>query len=166
MKKSIIRAYEEWLQPCHWQLFCTLTFGYRVSEAQARKTLGEYIDRIEKLYRAPVSVVLGEEIRYSGAGMPPAPRHFHLLLTSTAKLNPKVLARIWESMAGTRSRGAGADMRPYDPALPGLAYVLKKIAEADGEWMFRNLDLVLPSHSSARNNRRHRRHILRQESSR
>ena len=119
-RNSIVLDYAQWLRQINWQLFCTLTFGYQVSECQANGIFTEFINRTEKTLRAPLIYVRGEEIRYSGCGMPPIPRHFHLVLACEVRLEGIILGRLWERMAGERANGAGADMRRYDPSRDGI----------------------------------------------
>jgi hypothetical protein len=108
--------------------------------------------------RASLTYVRGEEVRYSGCGMPASPIHFHLVIASSVKLNGQWLGGLWQEMAGKRTNGAGADMRQYDPSLDGISYVLKFLRENHGDWTFRNLHLVLPEgKSTSRSRRRHHR---------
>jgi hypothetical protein len=146
-----------WLKSLPWQLFCTLTFAYQVSLQQANALFDQFIDRSENSIRAPLTYVRGTENRYSGCGLPGSPWHFHLVIGADVALDPERLGRLWESMAGRRTSGAGADMRPYDRRLEGLAYVLKF-----GEWDFRNLHLAFGARpTTARARRRQRRQQIR-----
>jgi hypothetical protein len=157
--------YVEWLQPIPWQLFCTFTFAWRVSDPQALRVFDGFVNRMERFVRGPIVFVRGDEKRYSGCGMPGAPRHFHAVLTAHRKLDRHWVADLWMSLGGRRENGAGADVRIYDPKLPGLAYILKFIDEPLGDWNFHNLDLLLTKQNeqgtNARRRRRHARHAAR-----
>jgi len=156
-----LQSYVTWLRRVPWQLFCTLTFAWPVSDRQASKVFSEFINRIEKGLRGPIAYIRGDEKRYSGCGMPGAPRHFHVLMAAHRPLDRHWVCEHWMSLAGCRANGAGADARIYDASLPGLAYVLKFINEPDGDWDFRNLDLFLPTDIQRRANHRQRRRLSR-----
>jgi hypothetical protein len=127
-----IQAYVEWLQGMPWQLFCTFTFAWHVSDVRAVKVFNEFVNRVEKYFRCPIGYVRGDEKRFSGCGMPGAPRHFHVVIAAIVRLDHHFVADLWMSLAGRRKDGAGADVRIYDPSLDGLAYVLKFIAQPLG----------------------------------
>jgi hypothetical protein len=144
-RAEIAAQYEQWLKLVPWQWFVTLTFAYQVSDQQANQIFLEYINRVERQLRAPIIYVRGDEKRYSGCGKPGAPRHYHLVMASSGTLNPRWMCERWEAIAGKRQNGAGADFRPYDPRLDGVAYVLKAIDQDGGDWVPGNLDLMLPT---------------------
>jgi len=162
-----LKACEGWLRDVPWQLFCTFTFAWQVSDPQALKVFGEFVNRLDQFVRGPIVFVRGDEKRYSGCGMPGAPRHFHVLLTAHRKLDRHFVADLWMSMAGRRESGAGANVRIYDQNLDGLGYVLKFINEPLGDWDLRNLDLFLrplnQQHTNSRQRRRRARHAKRSE---
>jgi hypothetical protein len=155
-------VYVAWLRTVPWQLFATFTFAWQVSDPQAARVFREFVNRMERTLRAPVVLVRGDEKRYSGCGMPGAPRHFHAVLTAHRKLDRHWVAELWMSMAGRRQSGAGADVRIYNPNLAGLAYLLKFIHQPHGDWDLRNLDLFLRTpdqqHMDSRQRRRLARH--------
>jgi hypothetical protein len=163
-----LARYVAWLRQIPWQLFATFTFAWPVSDSQARKVFSEFATRLEMSVRGPIVFLRGDEKRFSGCGMPGAPRHFHALLAAHRKLNQRVVADLWIGMAGRRKNGAGANVRIYDPNLGGLAYTLKFINQPDGDWSFRNLDLFLsspvPHELNCRQRRRLVRHAMRLQS--
>jgi hypothetical protein len=150
-----------WLRNVPWQLFCTFTFAWQVSDPQALKVFAEFINRLERLARGPIVFVRGDEKRYSGCGMPGSPRHFHALLGAHRGLDRHLVADVWMKLAGRRANGAGADVRVYDPSLDGLAYVLKFINQPLGDWDFRNLDLFLAPLDRQQMDARQRRRLAR-----
>jgi hypothetical protein len=156
-----LHTYVAWLRKVPWQLFCTFTFAWRVSDAQAVRVFKEFVNRLERSVRGPIGFVRGDEKRFSGCGMPGAPRHFHALLAAHRGLKQQVVADLWMSMAGRRENGAGANVRIYDANLGGLAYVLKFINEPDGDWELRNIDLFLPPPDLVGMNHRQRRRLAR-----
>jgi hypothetical protein len=117
--KALLSSYAEWLKPVPWQLFCTFTIAWRASDTQAVKIFEEFMLRLEMQLSADVAFIRGDEKRFSGAGKPACPRHFHVLLASAAVLDERIVKRLWMSMAGNRSDGGGADVRPYKQELPG-----------------------------------------------
>jgi hypothetical protein len=165
IKQRSLEAYEIWLRNVPWKLFCTFTFSRQVSDPQAVRIFRDFVDRLEKSLAGPVGLIRGDEKRYSGCGMPGAPRHFHALLTAHRQIDRHLVADLWMSMAGRRENGAGADVRIYDPSLGGLAYTLKFIHQPLGDWDLRNLDLFLsprdPQRMDARQRRRLARHAKR-----
>src|SRR5438309_5385546 len=117
IRRNYGRAYPEWLQGVPWQLFCTFTFAWQVSDRQAEKVFREFVNRMESFLRCPVAYVRGDEKRFPGCGKPGAPRHFHVVLTAHRKIDPQFVSDLWMSLAGHRANGAGADARIYDPGL-------------------------------------------------
>ena len=156
-----LAPYVAWFGAVPWQLFCTFTFAWPVSDSQAVKVYKEFVNRLERSVRGPIVFVRGDEKRYSGCGMPGAPRHFHALLAAHRKLDRRWVADLWMSMAGRRENGAGADVRIYDSNLNALAYVLKFINQPLGDWDLRNLDLFLKPIDPPRMNSRKRRRLAR-----
>jgi hypothetical protein len=152
-----LRGYVDWFQRVPWQLFCTLTFAWSVSDRQAVKVFSGFINRLEYYLSCPIGYLRGDEKRFSGCGMPGAPRHFHALLAAEVPLNPKPIGDVWMDMAGRGENGAGAHILPYDPNLGGLAYCLKFINQPGGDWDLGNLDLFLPMNREQMNRRRRRR---------
>lgn len=162
-QSSAGEEYLSWLGSIQWRLFCTFTFAWSVSDAQALKVFREFVNRLERYLRGPIAYVRGDEKRFSGCGKPGAPRHFHLLLAAHRRIDPVYVSDLWMSMAGRRENGAGADVRIYHPELPGLAYILKYINEPDGDWNFRNLDLFLPGRELSTLRSRQRRRLARHQ---
>jgi hypothetical protein len=159
-----LQHYEEWLQEVPWQLFCTFTFAWPVSDSRAIAVFNGYINRLERSMRCPIAYLRGDEKRFSGCGMPGARRHFHGLLAATCRLDCHLIANVWMDMAGHRENGAGAHVLIYDPSQGGLAYCLKFINQPGGDWDFGNLDLFLPMNREQMNKRQRRRqarHALR-----
>ena len=80
--RALTREYAAWLERIPWQLYCTLTFAWRVSDPQALKTFNSYIDRLERALRSSVTYIRGDEKRFSGCGKPASGRHFHVVMAS------------------------------------------------------------------------------------
>src|ERR1035438_1590697 len=106
--RTTTEEYARWLKQVDWQLFCTFTFAWRVSDQQANQTYGEFINRLEQHLKCDVGYVRGDEKRFSGCGKPACARHFHVLLACVAPVAPEFVEAIWMSMAGNRSDNAGA----------------------------------------------------------
>jgi hypothetical protein len=161
-----LEQYATWLNLIPWAFFCTLTFAWGVSDRQAEKLFNEFIRRLETTLRCNVAYVRGDEKRLSGSGKSACPRHFHALFACTVPLTAGYLQDSWMAMAGNRSDGSGAEVKPYDPERNGVEYVLKFINKTEGEWDLRNLDLFLLSDTNVLNHaakRRLQRHAKRQQ---
>ncbi len=156
-----VEKYAAWLVKVPWQLFCTFTFAWKVSDPQADKTFIEFINRIEATLKCNIAYLRGDEKRFSGCGKPACGRHFHALLTSEKPLPPAVLEFFWKSMAGKRSDDAGAKAEPYDPHRGGALYVVKSINDINGDWSFRKLHLFHPEARSLQSSNARLRRSLR-----
>jgi hypothetical protein len=159
--RKIAEAYAEWVKQVEWRLFCTFTFAWRVSDPQANKIFGNFVERLEACLKCDVGCLRGDEKRFSGCGKPACARHFHVLLACTAPVSPEFVEELWMSMAGKRSDGAGALVKEYDPNLNGAAYALKFIDQPDGDWDLKKLHLFHPSVSQQNSNTRMRRRLRR-----
>jgi hypothetical protein len=159
--RQTAEQYADWIKLIPWKLFCTFTFAWRVSDPQATKTFNEFINRLERDLKCDVGYVRGDEKRFSGCGKPASGRHFHVLLTSAAPMNPWLVEGLWMSMAGTRADLGSAHVLPYDADLDGVSYVLKSINRADGDWAFKKLHLFASSMIPEMVTRRMRRHLRR-----
>jgi hypothetical protein len=157
-----VKKYAEWVKLVPWQLFCTFTFAWKVSDQQADKTFIEFINRLESSLKCNIAYVRGDEKRFSGCGKPACGRHFHALLTSEIPLHQTIVECSWKSMAGKRSDDAGAKAEPYDPHRGGALYVVKSINDINGDWSFRKLHLFHPEARSLQfSNARLRRSLRR-----
>jgi hypothetical protein len=154
----------EWIKLVPWDLFCTFTFAWKASDQQADEAFARFINQLERKLRSDVGYVRGDEKRFSGCGKPACGRHFHVLLTSAAIMASKDVEELWTSVAGQRSDDAGALVVPFNPSLNGVAYVLKLINQAGGDWSFRNLHLFHPSATPEMFKLRWRRHLRRHRS--
>jgi hypothetical protein len=160
--RKTAEEYAHWLKEVPWKLFCTFTFAWKVSDAQADKTFAEFINRLERLLKFNVGYVRAGEKRLSGCGKPACARHFHALLTSVAPaLGPGIVAQLWMSMAGNRDDGAGAQVKHFDASQNGVSYVFKMINQ-DGDWSCRKLHLFPPVLNEEKVTLRMRRHLRRQ----
>ena len=160
--REAIDKLADWVKQVRWRFFATLTFGWRVSDRQAEKIFDAFVNRLERHLRCDVGFVRGDERRFSGCGMPASGRHFHLVMTCEAPVEPTFIKSLWTSMAGSRADGAGAQVEEYDSNENGVGYVLKFINQPDGNWAFRNLELVHPeARDKQRLNKRSRRRLKR-----
>jgi hypothetical protein len=160
--RKMAEEYAHWLKQVPWRLFCTFTFAWKVSDAQADKTFAEFVNRLEVLLKFDVGYVRAAEKRLSGCGKPACARHFHALLTSAAPVSPGIVEELWMSMAGSRDDGAGAQAQHFDASQNGVSYVFKMINQPDGDWSFGKLHLFPPFVSAGTVTRRMRRHLRRQ----
>jgi hypothetical protein len=156
-----LNGYIEWLGPVPWQVWATLTFAWKVSDAQADRVFAAYVDRVERFLRCPLTYIRGDELRFSGCGKPASPRHYHVLFAAECRLDPRWLAAAWMALAGAGTNGAGAHVCQYDPNRNALAYTLKLVNRPDGDWSFKNLDLFIGVGNATERNHRARRRMSR-----
>jgi hypothetical protein len=160
-----VKDYAEWLGRFPWQLFATLTFAWRVSDEQADKAFCSFINEAERQIRSQIAFIRGDEKRFSGCGMPAAPRHYHLLLTSRVQLNPVNMTHRWRHFGGSGVGQDSAIIERCESPVKAAEYCLKFINETEGDWKLRNLDLFLPGSMPAnldmRGRRRQRRDAAR-----
>jgi len=150
-----------WLKNAPWQVFCTYTFGWRLSDEKAEHSFRTYINWVERTIKADVSYVRGHEKRLSGCGKPACGRHFHAVMASAARLDTTLLEVLWREVAG--NHGDGANVRPYEPTRNGVQYVLKNMNQQHGDWSFRKLHLVLPGIGTEAKNHQERRNLQRHQ---
>jgi hypothetical protein len=158
---EMVQAYAEWLGTVPWKLFATFTFAWPVSDEQANTVFKAFINEIEHRVRSPIAFVRGDEKRKAGYGLSESGRHYHVLLTSQAALDPDSIAKIWRMHGGSGKGQDSAKVDQYNAELPGTEYCLKLINETEGDWSFRNLDHFLPGHITDENNHRSRRRSAR-----
>jgi hypothetical protein len=156
-----LRFYAQWLGAVPWQLYCTFTFAWPVSDPRAAQVFKAFMNRLERSFRCPIAYLRGDEKRFSGCGKPAAPRHFHALLAAAVRLDAPFIENAWMRMAGFRTNGAGAKVCAYNPNGNAIAYCLKFIFQPNGDWDFKNLDFYLCPVSAMNTNRRQRRRLLR-----
>ncbi len=163
IERSRVHDYALWFKQIPWKLFCTFTFAWKVSDPQAIKIFDAFINRLERVIKCDVGYLRGDEKRFSGLGKPACARHFHVLMVCANSVDPRFVEALWMSMAGSRSDGAGAQVKAYDANLNGESYVLKQMNQAHGDWDHRKLHLFLPSLKLAKPNSRHRRTLRRHQ---
>jgi hypothetical protein len=164
LNSTALDEFTLWVKKVQWNFFCTFTFAWRVSDAQAEKVFDAFVDRLERHLHCGICFIRGDEKRFSGCGMPASGRHFHVLMTCVPTVSPKLIESVWLNMAGTRADGAGAQVEDYNPNDNGAGYVLKHIYEPEGNLAFRNLDLYHPdAKHSQKQNKRWRRRLKRFE---
>jgi Resolvase, N terminal domain len=156
-----LREYAEWLQGVPWQLFCTLTFAWPVSDWRAPQVFKAFMNRLERSFRYPIVCLRGDEKRASGCGKPATPRHFHVMFAVAVRLDATFIENTWMLMAGFRANGAGAEVCAYDPKGNAIVYCLRFIFQPEGDWDFKNLDLYLCPPNAMNRNRRQRRRLAR-----
>ena len=159
--RRITEELANWFKQVRWRLFCTFTFPGVVSDQQAIKAFDEFINQLEHYLQCDVGYLRGDEKRHSGCGKPGCPRHFHALLTCVRPVASELVEFLWSSKVGRRSDGDSAQVKPYDPNLNGVSYVLKYNNQPNGDWAFRNIHLFLPLMAGEEITKRMRRHLLR-----
>jgi len=111
--------------------------------------------------------MIGQEQKtYSGSGKPAGRVHFHLLIGSAVNLPALAIVNWWQlaKFGGSRTSGAGADVRTYDPNRGAVNYLLKFQSDPGWDVRFRNLELLSPlTPASAATSSRMRRKLQRCE---
>src|SRR5207302_5875502 len=67
---QVVEGYATWLKTVPWQVFCTLTFGYKANDSRAYDVLQEFVIGLERHYRSDIAYLCGSEKRISGCGKP------------------------------------------------------------------------------------------------
>jgi hypothetical protein len=109
--------------------------------------LNEYLNKLEAIHRDSLSCLIAQEQKtLSGSGKPAGRVHFHLLMACAINLTATSISDLWQlaEFGGSRTSGAGADVRPYDPNRGAVNYVLKFSKDPAWDWDFRNLELLSP----------------------
>jgi len=141
------RHLAEWLKDWPWDWWITLSFSADLTPDDANVRLLGFLDELEKNHRDSVSCLIAQEQKtVSGCGKPSGRGHFHLLMASSVTLTAASISDLWTlpEFGGSRTSGAGAFVRPYDPSQGAIHYMLK--SQNDPAWDFtdRNLDLLSP----------------------
>ena len=150
--EQTVKLYAAWLCRAPWQLYVTLTFAWPVSDIQGDRVFTAFIRALERKLHAPIAFVRGDEKRFSGCGKPASPRHYHLLLASTAMLVPLLIQMLWWRFGGCGADHDSAKAELINSPQKAAAYCLKFVNEADGDWRFHNLELFMPDVATARRN--------------
>lgn len=167
-----VDAVAKWLRPVAWQWFITLTFPWNVRQETAVRKLRQFINQLEKFCGVNVCCVAGQESKPRQHGMN-VPTHFHLLLTSYARISREAIEAIWLGQVANRPsqgrNGESVQVEPYNSHERGVEYCLKSLNEASGDWLIHRLEHFLPgapgsskpNHRSVRNARRNREQATR-----
>jgi hypothetical protein len=108
------------------QLIATLTAA-RIRAQQGFDTLfSEWVSAIQRRERKTIAFVRADELRPQ--------RHIHALLIAARPLSVEIATFEWQVFAGSKCRDA-ALVEPYQGGGGGLAYVLKRMNEPDGDVM-------------------------------
>jgi hypothetical protein len=157
----------EWLRTWNWRWWTTLTFSRDVGRDQANALLDDFLGELEAAFHDSLTCMIGQEQKtYSGSGKPAVRVHFHLLIGSAVNLPALAIVNWWQltKFGGSRTSGASADVRVYDPNRGAVNYLLKFQADPAWDVRFRNLELLSPlTPASAATSSRMRRKLQRCE---
>lgn len=137
----------EWLRNWNWKYWVTFTFSRDLGPDEANAILNDYLNEMEAAYHDCLTCMIGlEQKTLSGSGKPSGRVHFHLLIGSAVDISPNVLKNWWQlpKFGGSRTAGAGADVRIYDPRRGAISYLLKFRADPAWDVRYRNLELLSP----------------------
>jgi hypothetical protein len=128
----------EYLRGYDWAIYGTGTFrrpDLGVSGATAY--LKRYFEQVDKATRSRIPYFAALERRRSGCGMPGINPHWHFLAAGD---DPQSLARTAETV-WFRNFG-DAKVGIYDLTRPAAFYVAKLAGHPNGEFQFKNLELL------------------------
>jgi hypothetical protein len=137
----------EWLRNWKWNYWVTLTFSGDVGREEANALLDEFLNELEAALRDSLICMISQEQKtISGSGKPAGRVHFHLLIASAVNLSASTITNWWQlpKFGGSRTAGAGADVRPYDPHRGAVSYLLKFRKDPAWDVRYRNLELLSP----------------------
>jgi hypothetical protein len=157
----------EWLRTWHWRYWATLTSSRDVWRDQGNALLDDCLGELEAAFHDSLTCMIAQEQKtYSGSGKPAGRVHFHLLIGSAVNIPAFAIVNWWQltKFGGSRTSGAGADVRVYDPNRGAVNYLLKFQADPAWDVRFRNLELLSPlTPTSAAASSRMRRKLQRCE---
>jgi hypothetical protein len=157
----------EWLRTWNWRWWATLTSSRDIGRDQGNALLDDCLGELEAAFHDSLTCMIGQEQKtYSGSGKPAGRVHFHLLIGSAVNLPALAIANWWQltKFGGSRTSGAGADVRAYDPRRGAANYLLKFQADPAWDVRFRNLELLSPlTPAGAATSSRRRRKLQRCE---
>jgi hypothetical protein len=154
--RQTVDAVAQWLRPVPWQWFVTATFSGNIRAETAAGKLRAF---------ANVCCVAGQESKPCLHGVR-VPWHFHLLLTSHARIPQEAIEAIWRGLVGCGSaKGQNQGnvlVTPYAAHSLGPEYCLKAMNDTYGDWHLHRLENFLsnlpgpskPNHRILRSARR------------
>ena len=155
----------EWLRNWDWKYWVTLTFSRDVGHDEANALLDDFLNELEAAHRDSLTCVISlEQKTISGSGKPAGRNHFHLLIGCAVNLTASTIVNWWQlpKFGGSRTAGAGADARAYDPSRGAVSYLLKFREDPAWDVRYRNLELLCPdTPASAATSSRMRRQLSR-----
>ena len=152
----------DWLRGWDWRWWVTLTSSRDLAPDEADALLDDCLGELEAVFHDSLTCMIGQEQKtYSGCGKPAGRVHFHLLIGSAVNLPASAIVnwRQQSKFGGSRTSGAGAYVRSYDPNRGAVSYLLKFMADPAWDVRFRSLELLSPQTpiSSATSSRMRRR---------
>jgi hypothetical protein len=137
----------EWLRDWEWKYWVTLTFSRDVGRDEGNALLDDFLNELEAAHHDSLTCMIGQERKtISGSGKPAGRNHFHLLIGSAVNLTASTIVNWWQlpEFGGSRTAGAGADARVYDPHRGAISYLLKFRQDPAWDVRYRNLELLSP----------------------
>jgi hypothetical protein len=142
------RNQAEWVRIWNWTWWVTLTFSRDVGRDEANAILDDFLNQLEAAFHDSLTCMIAQEQKtYSGSGKPAGRVHFHLLIGSAVNLPALAIVNWWQltKFGGSRTSGAGADVKVYDSNRGAVNYLLKFQADPTWDLRYRNLELLSPS---------------------
>jgi hypothetical protein len=137
----------EWLRDWGWKYWVTLTSSRNIGRDEENARVDDFLNELEAAHHDSLSCMIGQEQQtISGCGKPAGRVHSHLLIASAVNLTASTIANWWQlpKFGGSRTSGAGAFVKPYDPHRGAISYLLKFRADPAWDVRYRNLELLSP----------------------
>ena len=126
------QAYAAWLRSFQWQIYFTLTFAYPISRGGAQSQFWEFVNALERHYRAPIGCLVAEEqYSWSGCGLAAVKVHYHGLLCCDIHLHQEVVKTAWHRLGHF---GGNANAEVYDAERDAAGYCMKFMYQPDSNW--------------------------------
>lgn len=116
---------EQFIADARWDLYCTLTFRFEVSEAEAVKEFERrYIQRLQQRSQGPVKYFAVAARNWAEGRV-----HVHALLRFAIPLARSASEAAWKA--------GNAEAKPFDPRGGAGSYIARHVALSESETMVR-----------------------------
>lgn len=123
--RALRRGCEQFIADSRWELYCTLTFRFEVSEADAVKEFERgYIQRLQQRSQGRVNYFAVAAKNWDEGRV-----HVHALLRFVRPLPRRAAEAAWKA--------GNADARPFDPRRGAGGYIARHVALPESETMVR-----------------------------
>ncbi len=141
-QKATQKGYAEWLtETFHPQIYLTLTFAHAQSSRGGDSQFRQFINLVEKRFRAPVGWFRFEETKsWSGCGIADVALHYHVLLCCSTILDPQAIEDEWHQLGHFKKNALAV---PFDPTDNAIYYCTKFLHQSN--WQVGHLHFFVPT---------------------